>query len=716
MLVPQQKYRVLVPLVGLALLMVLGCHQGHLQPSVLGVDSATHATMLPAATDREVTPVMGGPHRGEPGFSIGKSTVVSPELPKRPVSLSECIALALENGRTGAFFDGPGSTQRSSVTGFTDNRTPSGASDSIRVFALDPAIVATNIEESLARFDVWGETSTFWNRIDQRSRYLTPLTGSNEVLNRNKVDDVDFSAGLYRRLPTGGFAGLRMRTGYEDNFLGPIDRATTVNPTYRPIFDMMFEQPLLQGAGVFINQLRDFHPGSIRQTLPDSGKPPGILLARISHRQQQLDFERQVHELVYRVEEAYWQLYCAYWDYYSSDNGMKQAHAAWQIAKARSDAGGLAIEDLAMVEEQYHFFRHQRLQSLGRGQPGRPGILEAERRLRYVVGLPSDDGSRLIPLDAPDFLAYEPDLTQSVVDAHSHRPELRQVEEEIRAAHLNVDKAKDRLKPDLRFVGRYGLNGLGDDLGQGFNDLGKNPHHEWEIGLRLQYALGARAGNAEAQRADLQLTQRLIFLKDQREKLLFSLQRSHQELVQYREQYKVRIKQREAAALQLKARSEKFKAGGDPKLPGSFIDLLLRAQRNWADAVREEYVALCSYRIAITEFELQKGTILKYANVAIADGPLPTQVRPHASEYLRKRYPARTKVATQVPADHEPALVVADSFPMPITNSGDTNDKPSAPRLPLSLPASDQSGPRPPVLGAPSFPQRPSFGEPAAPP
>ena len=38
--------------------------------------------------------------------------------------------------------------------------------------------------------------------------------------------------------------------------------------------------------------------------------------------------------------------------------------------------------------------------------------------------------------------------------------------------------------------------------------------------------------------------------------------------------------------------------------------------------MREEYVALCAYRIAITEFELQKGTILKYANVAIADGPI----------------------------------------------------------------------------------------------
>src|SRR5437879_820991 len=47
------------------------------------------------------------------------STVASPEAPKRFISLSECIAIALENGRTGTFFDRTGSERHSSVTGLT---------------------------------------------------------------------------------------------------------------------------------------------------------------------------------------------------------------------------------------------------------------------------------------------------------------------------------------------------------------------------------------------------------------------------------------------------------------------------------------------------------------------------------------------------------------------------------------------------------------------
>lgn len=621
-------------------------------------------------------------------ITVGKSTVNHPDLPTRSISLAECRALALENGRTGAFFDGPGSAQRGSVTGLTDNRNPSSATDSIRVFAYDPIIAATNIEESLARFDTWAETSIFWNRIDQPNRFLTPLSSFDQVTNRDRADDVDFSTGLYRRLPTGGFAGMRLRTAYESNLLSS-SSSQVVNPAYRPVADLMFEQPLLQGAGVFVNQLRDFHPGSLRHPFPDNGKPPGILLARIGHTQQQLEFERQLHELVYRVEEAYWQLYCAYWDFYSIDNGMKQAHSAWQIAKSRFDAKGISTEELAMFEEQYQFFRQQHLQALGRGQPGRPGVLEAERRLRYVVGLPADDGNRLTPLDAPEFLEYDVDLGQCVIDAQTYRPELRQVEEEIRAARLNVEKAKDRLMPDLRFVGRYGVNGLGDDLGESVHNLTNTPHHEWELGMRLQYALGARAGSAETMRANAQLTQRLIFLKDQREKLIFSLQRSYQELIQYQEQYKVRIRQREVAAIQLQGRFEKFKAGGDPKNPGSSIDLLLRAQRNWADAVREEYIALSSHRLAITDFERQKGTILKYANVAIAEGPLPASAKPRASEYLRHW---RAQTPTKLPE-------------RTLTN-------PDVPTPPVFLPiAVDQSRrERPAQLEPPANPIRATFG------
>src|SRR5689334_11856405 len=68
-------------------------------------------------------------------ISAKVATVVSPETDPRPVSLAECLALALENGRTGEFFDAAGSDRRTSVTGSGRASAAADVSDSIRVFA-----------------------------------------------------------------------------------------------------------------------------------------------------------------------------------------------------------------------------------------------------------------------------------------------------------------------------------------------------------------------------------------------------------------------------------------------------------------------------------------------------------------------------------------------------------------------------------------------------
>jgi hypothetical protein len=204
---------------------------------------------------------------------------------------------------------------------------------------------------------------------------------------------------LLKPLPTGGVAGIFFTDNYAYQPLLPASQF--VNPAYRPLAGFVFEQPLLRGSGVGINQLLDSHPGGFRNPFPTSNRVPGIMLARIGQVKSQLEFERRIHELVFKVEEAYWGLYSAYWELYSRENGMKQAHRAWLSAKNKQAAGGLGEADVAMIEDQYHFFRTQRLEAMGRGTGGRAGVLEAERKLRYLLGLPAEDGSRLVPEDSP---------------------------------------------------------------------------------------------------------------------------------------------------------------------------------------------------------------------------------------------------------------------------------------------------------------------------
>lgn len=585
----------------------------------------------PSAAEAGVAPDPARARNGLDATTPGPgpvSTVADPERPPRYVALAECIALALENGRTGAFFDRLGSERRSSVSGLNRQSAPSAATDNVRVFAYDPALAGADVAQAASRFDVLWNSSLLFSRIDQPTRILDP-SPVQILINRNRLDYAEFQSGFLKPLPTGGLAGVQYRETYEyQPFGGP----TILNPGYRSFANLTFEQPLLRGFGTLVNQVRDAHPGGVRSQVPIPGRGPGLLLARVGAEQARLEFERRVHEVVFAVEEAYWGLYAAYWELHSRDNALRQAHAAWKVAKSRYDAGGLGIEDLAMVEEQYHFFRTQRLEALGRGVAGRPGVLEAERRLRYVVGLPAEDGHRLIPCDAPRLIPGAEVWAGALAEAAQRRPELRQVREEIRAVELNLVRARDLMRPDLRFFSRYGMNGLGTNLGGGLANFG---HQEFDVGLQMLVPLGAREGAAEMARARHQLEQRHAFLRDQEAKLLFSLQRSYRDLVQLREEIRTRRSQRQAAETQLRARFEKFRAGGDPKRPEASVDLLLRAQRNWADSVRDEYVAVCNYNVALADYELQKGTILAYHHVGFAEGPLPPGAAPQASRRLR---------------------------------------------------------------------------------
>jgi len=386
---------------------------------------------------------------------IAVTTVLTPEAKHRDISLAECIALALENGRTGEFFDAAGGLRRTSVTGLVRGIPPQAQSDSIRVFAFDPAVAGTDIDQALARFDVLWQTRAVFDRVDEpagidnASAFFPSVSGLNKptvssiassssfISGFNRLDTGEFSTGLIKPLATGGVAGITFRTDY---FQIPSQTASALrfpdtndqvvlnnplaNPAIRPAVDFTFEQPLLRGNGVLINQIRDSLPGSVRNLLPPGGRAPGILVARITMEQSRLEFERRVQELVFTVEEAYWDLYASYWDLYSREAGLRQALSAWQVAKQRFALGGVGAEEVAQIEAQYQGFRRQRLEALGNGGNGRLGVLEAERRLRYVVGLPAEDGSRLIPSDHPTDTPYLPDWTAAVADARSRRPEL----------------------------------------------------------------------------------------------------------------------------------------------------------------------------------------------------------------------------------------------------------------------------------------------------
>ncbi len=555
------------------------------------------------------------------------ATVLDTDRPVRYMSLQEAIAIALEQGNVGSqspLF--PGITNEGLVA--FNGRFVAG-SDSIRVLSLDPAITYSDIESALARFDARWLTSMTWQKNDQAlTSTLTSLQNG---------DTASFSSGVYKPLPTGGLAGITYNMNYQF-FTNPPTQFAVVNPSFRPQLQFLFEQPLLQFYGVEINQLSSAQPGSflVPGLRPAGGqRTEGIVITRLRFDQQRTEFERNVHYLLYNVEVAYWNLYGAYYTLYSREQGVRQALVAWQVNRQRFEVGRIAIQDLAQTRAQYELFRAQRYTALSQ-------VLENERQLRGLLGMPAEDGQRIVPSDAPILSALRPDWPSAENDTLAYRPELILARQDLKFRQLDLIVQKNLLKPDLRFTSTYDINGIGTRLdgtsppegssnGNALGSFTSNRFNNWTLGLRMDVPLGFRDAHAAVRTARLNLQRSYLQLKDTEEKSRRFLALQYRNVFRYYEEIVAQRAQREANAIQLDARFQLYRAGKET------IPFLLEAQRNFVDALASEYTAIVNYNNAIVGLEFAKGTIMRYDNVTISEGPLPACVQVRAVEHIRER-------------------------------------------------------------------------------
>src|SRR5262249_42440980 len=162
--------------------------------------------------------------------------------------------------------------------------------------------------------------------------------------------------------------------------------------------------------------------------------------------QTRADLERVVNFQLYNVEVAYWNLYGAYVSLYTAEQALRFGYETYRLARLKYESGkeGFTLERVAQSHGQFEQFRGDRLVALG-------NVLEAERVLRSLLGLPPEDGHRLVPVDAPTLAPYVPNWETALEEALTLRPELVLARQELRTLQMNVLVQQNFLKPDLRF-------------------------------------------------------------------------------------------------------------------------------------------------------------------------------------------------------------------------------------------------------------------------
>lgn len=582
-------------------------------------------------------------------------TVLDPEK-REPyyLSLAEAIAIALERGTTGVTSVAQPGQVSNDLLDFQRVAGVESASDSNRVLALRPAIEGAGLEANLARFDPKWVTNIGWRVTDQQVQGLGSFTNGQTA---------HFESGLIKPLATGGVAGITFSTDYT-NLAQPPTFFPIQNPAYLTKLTFGFEQPLWKDFGVDINQIISRHPGTTVGTsltafgssflnshlagitgATGSAIQPtgGILIARLRFDQSRAEFERIVNFKLLNVETAYWNLYGAYINLYAAEQGLRLARVLWQTTYAQAKAGvkNITLADAKRAEGQFRLFQGDRVAALN-------DVLEKERTLRRLMGLPPDDGKQLIPIDAPTLAAYRPDWHQAVQEALTMRPELVMLRQELKKRQLGMQAQKNLLNPDLRLVSGYEITGLGSRLdGNGtifdqssgiprtnnaFRSLLLGDFTNWNVGLTLNVPLGFRAEHASVRAARLALAAAHLALKNEEDKALSYLAKTYRDVISNYELIKIRRAQRLSFAEQLK--KEQALQLTEKKV---FSETTLQAQRDFVNALTQEFQAIVAYNNALAAFQFAKGTIMRHNNVQIGEGKLPECAVVRAVEHERQR-------------------------------------------------------------------------------
>jgi outer membrane protein TolC len=560
-----------------------------------------------------------------------------------------------------------------------------------------PSVVETDPqfgpEAALAAFDANFATTFYAQKNDQMVN--NQLVGVNGYYNQDY--DV-LTMELNKRAATGGLFTLRHIVDYNrDNNVTNL----FTGGNFDTIIEGEVRQPLLQGSGVEFNRIAG--PGA------RPGVNNGVLVARIKTDIGLTDFSIGVRDYVSNVENAYWDLYFAYHDLDAKIKARDEALETWRSINALHQAnrrGGESDKE-AQAREQYFRFEADVQEALvGRelegtrtnngSTPGTfrglPGVQTCERRLRLMMGLPPTDARMIRPSDEPPVSRVTFDWPQLACQALCEREELRRQRWVVKDRELELVASRNFLKPNLDLVGIYRWRGFGEHLlnsdsnglppfDNAYQNLTSGQFEEWQVGAEFNMPLGFRQGHATVRNAELRLTQARAYLRDQERQVMNDLSDAVAQVDLAFALVQTNINRAVAARDQLRALRVAYEAD---KVE---LFVVLDAQRRYAEALSAYYASRVDYAITVRNVYYEKGSLLEYCDVSLAEGPwAPKAYRDAATrERLRGRsrqidYTLRTPSIVSLGTAPQPP----GSMVMTAENTSSRTEAADSPRLPAA--------------------------------
>jgi outer membrane protein TolC len=472
---------------------------------------------------------------------------------------------------------------------------------------LDPGLVESNplngVEAALSQFDAQVSTRLFWQKNDRPvNRAAAPpfdqiFAGALDQTTGNYINSVS------KTTAQGAQFSLNSSVFYDrNNNLGLAFPSSFVG-----FLEAQYRQPLMQGAGTTYNRIAG--PNSI------VGQYNGVLIARINMDVSLADFEKSVLTLINDIETAYWELYFAYRDLDAKVVGRENSLKTWQRIHELQKVGarGGEADAEAQARSQYYLFDSQVNDALA----GPRGLYQAEQQLRYLMGVAATDGRLIKPTDLPLQAELQFDWYQALGEATQQRVEIRRQKWQIKKRELEMLASRLNRRARLDAVTTYRQRGLSDHLVDNdnglFQEIAQGNYQEWQAGLEWNYNVGLRQASAAMRNAQLNLVRENSVLKELELRISHDLSNAQRQISRSYAQVQTNYNRVEADRQQVDVLRNRYERGLIN------INFLLQAQQSLASSTSGYHRSLSDYMLAIRDFHREKGSLLNYNQVQLAE-------------------------------------------------------------------------------------------------
>ena len=413
------------------------------------------------------------------------------------------------------------------------------------------------------------------------------------------------SAQYFTQYSQGFATGATFNVSWSNTRASSTSPSNFFNPYVQSGLTASFSQQLLNGFGRFANR---------RQ----------ILIANNNKKIADLAFLQQAINAITSAINAYWELSYARENVKVQEQAVAVSEKLYSDNKKQLEIGTMAPLDVTRAASQLATNRQSLIVA-------RTTELQNEQTLKNAISKNARAGNfvgvEIIPTDHPGLpnTAEEPPFEEAVKVAMISRPDLQEMEYNVKNADIEARATAIALRPTASFTAQYGSQGLagnslnssGATIYQGFgtaqDQIFHNQFPDYSLSLNISIPIRNRSAQATNQRAVLQQRQIDAQLQQLQNTALLEVRNAYIALQQGRASLEAATKARELQTETFNAEQKKYRLGA------STVYNVILTQRDLVAAQGTELRALADLAEAKANFARAIGRTLEENHIFLTD-------------------------------------------------------------------------------------------------